>query len=156
MCIVGQSSEQSEEFDCVIVCNGLFNRPKYPNIPSLANFKGTIMHSGAYFEPYIFKNKTVLVYGKLVGHSLPYLLDFGLSNQRSGILTFDRPCNCRATFLSHNLKITAIEYIYLYLSISIYIHLYLSIYLISISFYLPLYLFIYLSIYLSISIYISI
>ena len=41
----------------------------YPDIPSVADFKGTTMHSGDYFEPYIFKNKTVLVYGKLVGHS---------------------------------------------------------------------------------------
>ena len=56
--------QSSEEYDFVIVCIGMYNRPRYPDIPSLDEFQGTKMHAGSYFEPYIFKNKTVLVYGR--------------------------------------------------------------------------------------------
>ena len=54
--------QSSEEYDFVIVCIGMYNR--YPDIPSLDEFQGTKMHAGSYFEPYIVKNKTVLVHGR--------------------------------------------------------------------------------------------
>ena len=47
-----------------MICIGMFNRPKYPDLPGLKEFTGIKMHFGSYFEPYMFKNKTVLVYGK--------------------------------------------------------------------------------------------
>ncbi|XP_070549371.1 dimethylaniline monooxygenase [N-oxide-forming] 2-like [Ptychodera flava] len=53
----------TEEFDYVMICTSVYNRPFTPSYPGLENFKGTKIHSNMYREPTEFKEKKVLVVG---------------------------------------------------------------------------------------------
>lgn len=55
--------EDSEAFDHVIVCSGIFSQAFTPEIPGLETFKGTIFHSREYKKPDAFEGKTVTVIG---------------------------------------------------------------------------------------------
>lgn len=50
-------------FDYLIICNGHFEEPLYPEIPGMDNFKGESIHSHYYREPSVFNNEKVLVIG---------------------------------------------------------------------------------------------
>jgi len=58
-----QDLKISEEFDAVIVCNGHYSVPKYPDIRGLSQFSGTIMHSHLYRDPRNYKDTNVLILG---------------------------------------------------------------------------------------------
>ncbi|XP_070549389.1 flavin-containing monooxygenase 5-like [Ptychodera flava] len=53
----------TEEFDYVMICTSVYNRPFIPSYPGLENFKGTKIHANKYREPSEFKEKKVLVVG---------------------------------------------------------------------------------------------
>ena len=53
----------SEIFDFVIVCSGLHNVPKLPQIEGLDSFSGKVIHSSEYKEPSLFRDKRVLIVG---------------------------------------------------------------------------------------------
>ncbi|XP_063895791.1 senecionine N-oxygenase isoform X1 [Helicoverpa armigera] len=52
-----------EDFDYIIVGNGHFSKPSYPNIPGEDLFTGRIIHSHDYKAPEPFTNRRVLVVG---------------------------------------------------------------------------------------------
>ena len=55
---------ETNEFVGVVVSNGHYSVPYYPDISGLENnFKGTLSHSHTYREPEAFRNKVVLVLG---------------------------------------------------------------------------------------------
>lgn len=58
-----QSGIHQRNFQFVIVATGIFSKPKYPNIPGLADFKGQVIHSRDYKSPEYFQDKNVLVLG---------------------------------------------------------------------------------------------
>jgi len=58
-----QKSKTREEFDAVIVCNGHYSVPKYPDIKGLSQFSGTILHSHYYRDPVKYKDLNVLILG---------------------------------------------------------------------------------------------
>jgi len=53
----------SERFDFIISCVGLFTEPKVPDIPGLDTFAGTAIHSGAWPEDAAIDGKRVAVVG---------------------------------------------------------------------------------------------
>ena len=42
-----------DDADVLIMARGLFSEPKWPKIPGLDDFKGEIMHSGAWNKEYV-------------------------------------------------------------------------------------------------------
>ncbi|GIY52617.1 flavin-containing monooxygenase FMO GS-OX-like 4 [Caerostris darwini] len=50
-------------YDAVMVCNGHYSVPYFPEIPGLNDFKGLLIHSHDYREPEDFKNMKVVVLG---------------------------------------------------------------------------------------------
>ena len=58
-----KKSIESLECDAVVVCNGHFNAPLWPDIPGLAEFSGEVVHSASYKNPSPFRDKVVLVIG---------------------------------------------------------------------------------------------
>ncbi|XP_022920140.2 uncharacterized protein [Onthophagus taurus] len=54
---------QTKEYDAVMVCNGHYHSPRYPNIPGKEKFNGKQLHSSVYRTPDIFKDKKVLIIG---------------------------------------------------------------------------------------------
>src|SRR6266436_4139176 len=50
-------------YDAVMLCNGRYSQPKYPDIPGLDSFSGQLIHSHDYREPKPFAGQTVLVLG---------------------------------------------------------------------------------------------
>lgn len=54
---------QSDTFDGVCLCQGRYRVPKLPEIPGMHQFRGEIIHAGAYFDSAILANKRVLVVG---------------------------------------------------------------------------------------------
>lgn len=53
--------EQSRLFAGVLIANGTLHTPNMPSLPG--NFSGTLMHSSAYRNPELFKDKRVLIVG---------------------------------------------------------------------------------------------
>lgn len=53
----------NESFDAVMVCNGHYFEPSYPNLKGQSVFQGKQMHSHDYRVPDIFLDKKVLVIG---------------------------------------------------------------------------------------------
>ncbi len=64
-CVVVRQNNQDKEllFDGVALCHGRYATPWYPDIESLDQFKGEVLHSGQYIDNRIFKGKRVLVIG---------------------------------------------------------------------------------------------
>lgn len=54
---------QTDYFDGVCMCQGRYRVPKMPTIPGLQQFRGEIIHAGAYFDSTILNDKRVLVVG---------------------------------------------------------------------------------------------
>ena len=52
---------QSEDYDVVIIANGLYRKPHLPNYPG--EYPGKTLHSIEYIHPDIMKNKKILVVG---------------------------------------------------------------------------------------------
>ncbi|KAG8186358.1 hypothetical protein JTE90_026778 [Oedothorax gibbosus] len=50
-------------YDAVMVCNGHYSVPYFPEIKGLFEFKGTVIHSHDYREPQAFKDLRVVVLG---------------------------------------------------------------------------------------------
>ncbi|GAU91809.1 hypothetical protein RvY_03998 [Ramazzottius varieornatus] len=57
------SSLNEEIFDVVIICNGQYRKLHTPDIPTLENFGGTVLHSGEYRTRQPFQNQNVLLIG---------------------------------------------------------------------------------------------
>ncbi|XP_038066924.1 flavin-containing monooxygenase FMO GS-OX-like 2 isoform X4 [Patiria miniata] len=57
------ATPQVNEFDAVMVCNGQYAVPSYPNIPGLETFSGKVIHSHEYRHPEDFKGQTVVLFG---------------------------------------------------------------------------------------------
>ncbi|XP_013388858.1 dimethylaniline monooxygenase [N-oxide-forming] 2 [Lingula anatina] len=57
------SHQKTEIFDCVMVCNGIFNEQNRPHYPGLEMFQGEVTHGGNYFHCDPYKDKNVLVVG---------------------------------------------------------------------------------------------
>jgi len=55
--------EKTETFDAVVVCNGHFSKPNIPRIEGMELFRGQLIHSVDYREPYPFKGMRVVVLG---------------------------------------------------------------------------------------------
>ncbi|KAL1131046.1 hypothetical protein AAG570_012283 [Ranatra chinensis] len=55
--------EVTEIFDAVMICNGHYNTPSYPELKGISSFDGEQMHSHDYREPSCFKGKKVIVVG---------------------------------------------------------------------------------------------
>lgn len=54
---------QSQEFDYVIVCSGIFSKAFIPEIPGIEKFKGEVIHSKDYKKPDAFEGRQVVVIG---------------------------------------------------------------------------------------------
>jgi amino acid adenylation domain-containing protein len=54
---------QTDYFDGVCMCQGRYRVPKIPTIPGLDQFRGEIIHAGAYFDSKRLAGKRVLVVG---------------------------------------------------------------------------------------------
>jgi polyketide synthase PksJ len=54
---------QTDYFDGVCMCQGRYRVPKMPTIPGLDQFRGEIIHAGAYFDSKRLIGKRVLVVG---------------------------------------------------------------------------------------------
>lgn len=59
----GDATPGTRTFDFVVVCNGVFNKPKMPTIEGRARFAGRIMHSSQSIQPEDVKGKRVVVVG---------------------------------------------------------------------------------------------
>jgi len=51
------------EFDHVVVCNGVFHRPKVPNVPGMKQFRGRVLHSSEVTSSSYGPNDAVIVVG---------------------------------------------------------------------------------------------
>ncbi|XP_022081178.1 flavin-containing monooxygenase FMO GS-OX-like 2 isoform X2 [Acanthaster planci] len=54
---------QVHVFDAVMVCNGKYAVPSYPDIPGLETFTGKVIHSHEYRHPEDFQGQTVVLLG---------------------------------------------------------------------------------------------
>ena len=85
----GRIKKQIYEFDFVVVCNGVFNLPKIPDLPGKSEFKafgGKILHSSEFNDPSILENKKVVVVG------------FGKSATDIAVVAADRASSCTLVF----------------------------------------------------------
>jgi thioredoxin reductase len=57
----GETYQQT--FDNVLICNGHYTLPSYPNLQGIDAFKGRVIHAIEYDNPDEFKGKTVLCVG---------------------------------------------------------------------------------------------
>ncbi|BAY82843.1 dimethylaniline monooxygenase [Calothrix parasitica NIES-267] len=83
--------EQKQEFDFVLVCNGIFNIPKIPTIPGNKEFiatGGKILHSIEFKDSSLIKDKRVVVVG--FGKSACDIAAFTVDNAKESILVFRR------------------------------------------------------------------
>ena len=64
-CVVVKQNNQETQmfFDGVALCHGRYATPWYPDIKTLSQFKGEVLHSGQYVDNSIFKGKRILVIG---------------------------------------------------------------------------------------------
>ncbi|XP_070549419.1 dimethylaniline monooxygenase [N-oxide-forming] 2-like [Ptychodera flava] len=53
----------TEEFDYVMICTSVYNRPFIPSYPGLGNYRGTKIHANKYREPKRFLGQKVIVVG---------------------------------------------------------------------------------------------
>ncbi|CAG5134104.1 unnamed protein product [Candidula unifasciata] len=61
--VTDSSLENTSVFDAVLICNGHYAVPLFPDIPGLDTFSGEILHSHDYRRPTAFLDKRVLVLG---------------------------------------------------------------------------------------------
>ncbi|AFY57831.1 putative flavoprotein involved in K+ transport [Rivularia sp. PCC 7116] len=83
--------EQKQEFDFVLVCNGVFNIPKFPTIPGNEEFiaaGGKILHSIEFKDTSLIKDKRVVVVG--FGKSACDIATFAVDKAKESTLVFRR------------------------------------------------------------------
>ena len=61
--LLHKGNTETEMFDAVMVCNGHFSVPLFPEIPGMDKFKGLHMHSHDYRVPETFEDMNVVVLG---------------------------------------------------------------------------------------------
>lgn len=61
--VASSSSSSTQVYDAVVVCNGHFSRPRFPDLPGAASFPGVVMHSHNYRSPEAFRGQTVVLVG---------------------------------------------------------------------------------------------
>jgi cation diffusion facilitator CzcD-associated flavoprotein CzcO len=61
--LADQLGERTETFDELVVCTGQFSRPKTLDLPGAESFGGSIMHSSAFVDDKLVKDKDVVVLG---------------------------------------------------------------------------------------------
>ncbi|KAI0232850.1 Dimethylaniline monooxygenase [N-oxide-forming] 2 [Lamellibrachia satsuma] len=54
---------KSSTFDAVLVCNGLNNQPRWPEIPGLKSFNGRVLHAVEHGDLTVYDGKRVVVIG---------------------------------------------------------------------------------------------
>ncbi|KAI0212789.1 Dimethylaniline monooxygenase [N-oxide-forming] 2 [Lamellibrachia satsuma] len=54
---------ETSTFDAVIICTGLNNQPRWPEIPGLKSFNGRVMHAVEHGDMKVYDGKRVLVIG---------------------------------------------------------------------------------------------
>jgi cation diffusion facilitator CzcD-associated flavoprotein CzcO len=59
----GQGPGYAGEFDHVVVCNGVFHRPKLPAVPGVERFRGRVLHSSEVTASSYGPNDRVIVVG---------------------------------------------------------------------------------------------
>lgn len=57
------NDRQSEEFDCILICTGIFTKAHIPEISGMETFPGRILHSQDFKSASSFKDKHVAVIG---------------------------------------------------------------------------------------------
>lgn len=57
------SSSSTRVFDAVVVANGHYSVPRFPQLPGLAEFPGLVMHAHNYRRPERFGGQTVVLVG---------------------------------------------------------------------------------------------
>lgn len=60
---VTTGEEIEGQFEAVMVCNGHYSVPRWPNINGYKSFQGLQFHSHDYRNPQVFRNKKVLIIG---------------------------------------------------------------------------------------------
>ena len=61
--LLDKGKTETEMFEAVMVCNGHYSVPLFPEIPGMDKFKGLQMHSHEYRMPEAFKDMNVVVLG---------------------------------------------------------------------------------------------
>ena len=61
--LADEHGETTEIFDEVVVCTGQFSRPKTLDLPGAEDFGGSIIHSSAFLDDSVAKDKDVVVLG---------------------------------------------------------------------------------------------
>jgi dimethylaniline monooxygenase (N-oxide forming) len=77
------------EFDHVVICNGVFSKPKIPEIAGMEKFEGKVIHSSQFTDRELVRNKRVVVAG--AGKSAMDCAAFAAENAASSILVFRKP-----------------------------------------------------------------
>lgn len=83
--------EEKHEFDFVLVCNGIFNIPKIPNIPGREEFiaaGGKVLHSSEFNESSLIQDKRVAIVG--FGKSACDIATLAAEKAKESILVFRR------------------------------------------------------------------
>ena len=77
----GKENVCIEEYDCVMVCSGVFAKPFIPNIAGIDDFTGRLMHSRDYrtFTPFIGRRIVVVGVGNTAGKNLIFYFTLNLS-----------------------------------------------------------------------------
>ncbi|KAI9203631.1 uncharacterized protein BJ171DRAFT_509132 [Polychytrium aggregatum] len=61
--VSGDGPARLEVFDAVVVCNGHYEKPRWPAIRGLAEYRGELLHTRDYRTPEQFERRSVLVVG---------------------------------------------------------------------------------------------
>jgi dimethylaniline monooxygenase (N-oxide forming) len=57
------NTENSKEFDFIVVCNGLYSTPLVPSYPNQDQFEGRVLHSSLFRDPELAEGRRVVVVG---------------------------------------------------------------------------------------------
>ena len=86
---------KTSTFDAVLVCNGLNNQPRWPEIPGLMSFNGRVIHAVEHGDLTVYDGKRVVVIG--MGNSGSDVA-VDASRTASKVSMFV----CMSVYLSHN------------------------------------------------------
>jgi cation diffusion facilitator CzcD-associated flavoprotein CzcO len=82
-------TDETLQFDFVVICNGVFNRPNIPLIDGLERFEGKTLHSSEFTNPGLVRHKRVVVVG--AGKSAIDCATWAAREARSSTLVCRRP-----------------------------------------------------------------
>jgi cation diffusion facilitator CzcD-associated flavoprotein CzcO len=80
---------RTHQFDFVVVCNGVFSKPNFPEIEDISRFAGAVVHSSQSIKPEDMKGKRIVVVG--AGKSAADCAVFAAHEAQSSTLLFRRP-----------------------------------------------------------------